>query len=128
MRARRAFEGGALSTPVPPPPPETSTVARQAERSGPRPLGEVYSDYESSLRELGTSLLDVESLLVCSLSAVTVAACHLNNVASGSEGLNANPNGGFLSFAVVFPRVFPAPHTCAAVQLLPALALHPHMR
>jgi len=26
----------------------------------------VYSDYESSLRELGSSLLDVESLLVCS--------------------------------------------------------------
>lgn len=52
----------------------------------------VVMDYQGSLQLLARSVLDVEATFSCVLSAVTVAACHAQNLATGSPGLNANPS------------------------------------
>jgi hypothetical protein len=108
-----------LPTPPTPPTPHDEDDEAAAGVAARAP-GDVLLDYISSLRQLADSLLDTEALFVCSLSAAAVAACHVSNLATGSPGLNANPNGGFLSFAVVFPRA--CTRACVPARLWCVLA------
>lgn len=60
--------------------------------AGNRSVQNVILDYAGSLRLLAQSLLDVESTFSCILSVLTVTVCHSQNLANGTQGLNANPS------------------------------------